>query len=102
MQLPDLRVSKLRFLVNTRPALKDLQKYITRRYATKWKELGIQLDLNEETLSVIQANNPLNAVGCCNAMLSGWLQVDTNASWQKVFIAIDNCTELHNDQGNES
>ena len=64
--------------------------------------MGVQLDLSEETLLIIQANNPLNVEGCCNAMLSKWLQVDTDASWRKLFIAIDNCTELYNDQGNES
>ena len=87
-------------LVKTRPAPKNLQQYITPRYATSWKEIGIQLDLTNETLSIIQEDNPRNARRCCNAMLMKWLEADSNASWQKLFTAIDKCTEQLNDQGN--
>ena len=88
------------FLVNTRPTPKDLQECITPRYATSWREIGIQLDLTNETLSIIHDDNPLNARRRCNAMLSKWLEVDTNASWQKLFNAIDKCSEQCDDQGN--
>ena len=88
------------FLVKTRLTAKDLY-CVTSRYATSWREIGIQLDLTNETLSIIQDDYPLNARRCCNAMLTKWLEVDINASWQKLFDAIDKCTEQpREDQGN--
>ena len=86
-------------LVKTRPIPKDLQQFVTPQYATRWREVGIQLGLSNETLSVIQEDNPLNVRRCCNAMLMKWLSVDTNASWQKLFTAIDNCTTQYDGTG---
>ena len=79
------------FTVNTRPAAKDLQRYITPNYATNWREIGIQLNLSDGDLSVIKEDNPLKVERRCNAMLSKWLAVDSSASWQKLFTAIDVC-----------
>ena len=46
-----------------------------------------------ETLSIIQEDNPHSVTKRCNAMLSKWLEMDdTSASWQKLFTVIDNCT----------
>jgi len=85
--------------VTTRPTPKDLQRWITRRYAAKWREIGTQLDLRDATLSIIQANHPCDVERCCNEMLSKWLEVDNTASWQKLFTAIDNCTGQSDDPG---
>ena len=88
------------FLVKTRPTAKDLH-CVTSHYATSWREIGIQLDLTNETLSIIQEDYPRNVKRCCSVMLMEWLEVDTNASWQKLFDAIDKCTEQpRDDQGN--
>ena len=89
------------FLVKTRPTPKDLQQYVTRQYATSWWEIGIQLDLPNEALSIIQVDNPLDVRRRCNEMLMKWLQADIKASWQKLFTAIDKCTDQC-DQGNVS
>ena len=65
---------------------------MTPQYATRWREIGIQLNLTSETISIIQEDNPGSAKKCCNVMLMKWLEVTTDASWQKLFTAIDNCT----------
>ena len=45
-----------------------------------------------ETLSIMQEDNPHSVTKRCNAMLSKWLAADnTSASWQKLFTIIDNC-----------
>ena len=87
------------FLVKSKPTPKDLQRCVTPQYATSWREIGIQLDLTNEALSIIQEDYPL-AKRRCNEMLMKWLEVDTNASWQKLLDAIDECTEQYNVQGN--
>ena len=79
-------------LAKTRPAEKDLQRYVTRSYATNWREIGIQLNLSNEDLSVIEDDNPRSVKKRCNAMLSKWLEVDTSASWETLLRAIDTCT----------
>ena len=85
--------------MKTRPALKDLQRHVTPRYATSWREIGIQLNLSDGELSIIQADNQFSVKKRCNVMLSRWLEVDTNASWEKLFTAIDICSGQPNDQG---
>ena len=85
------------FSVNTRPSPKDLQRCVTPKYATRWRELGIQLDLTDDALSIIKEDNSHDVTRRCNVMLSEWLKVDTEASWQKLFTAIDTCTRSGED-----
>ena len=40
------------------------------------------------TLDIIEHDNHYKARECCNAMLNKWLQVDTTASWKKLFTVI--------------
>ena len=89
--------------VSIRPTLKDLQHWITPQYAPCWRELGIQLGVTNETLSIIQEDSPHSVTKRCNAMLTKWLEVDdTSASWRKLFTAIDNSTyqRLNDNQDN--
>ena len=76
-------------LVNTTPLLKDLYHHITPQYATQWRVIGTLLDLPSETLNIIEHDNHYQAIPCCNAMLSMWLQRDTTASWGKIFTVIE-------------
>ena len=85
--------------VKTRPTLKYLQQHITPQYAKIWREIGVQLNLSDGNLSIIEADNLRNIKRCCNVMLSSWLEVDTNASWEMLFTAIAICSEQYNDQG---
>lgn len=58
--------------------------------------------MSDDVLSIIQEDNQSSVKRRCNAMFSKWLKVDTNASWRKIFLAIDNCTRAGQrlDQGN--
>ena len=76
--------------VTTKPTRKELQQYITPKYATIWSKIGRKLDLSDETLGKIKQNNT-DVRKCCREMFSEWLDVDTGASWQKLFTVIDNC-----------
>ena len=75
--------------MNTTPLLKDLHHYITPQYATQWRVIGTQLGLPIERLNIIENDNRDKAEPCCNAMLEKWLQVDTTASWRKLFSVIE-------------
>ena len=40
-------------------------------------------------LNIIKHDHHFEAIPCCNAMLDKWLQVDTTASWEKLFAVIE-------------
>lgn len=83
----------------TTPTLKEINQSITPQYAAIWKKIGMELDLPDGMLSIIEANYPSDVERCCNKMLSRWLERDTSASWQKLLTAIDTCTSQVDNQG---
>ena len=54
-----------------------------------WFDLGLQLGLIHNELSVIEENYPRNAVRCLQEMLSVWLRRG-GATWSKLAIALKN------------
>ena len=74
---------------SARPLLKDLQNNITPYYAAYWSVIGTQLDIHSGILQGIQANFPTDVFRCCNMMLEIWLDTDCNATWDKIFKAIE-------------
>ena len=71
------------------PLLKDLQNTITPYYAAHWIVIGTQLGIPSGTLQGIQASFPSDAFHCCNMMLEKWLDIDCNATWGKVYKALE-------------
>ena len=75
--------------MNTTPLLKDLYQHITPQYAVDWIVMGTLLGLPSPTLDIIEHDHMHRATRCCNAMLKKWLEVDTSASWRKLFTVIE-------------
>ena len=61
------------------------------RIAPHWHDLGLQLLQGEYTnmLAVIQANHSNKVEVCCGEMFQYWLQVDTDANWNKLIDALE-------------
>ena len=78
-----------KFLVKTTPLLKDLYQHITPQYAADWKVIGTLLGLPSGKLKAIEAGYPTNVKWCCNQMFEKWLEMDTTASWSKLFTVIE-------------
>ena len=76
-------------IVNTTPLLKDLYQHITPQYAADWEVIGTLLGLPSGTLDIIEHDHTHKAARCCNAMLRKWLEMDTTASWRKLFTVIE-------------
>ena len=70
------------------PSLASLYEQITPFYASDWKVLGTLLGLPSEDLKTIELGYPTNPKWCCNEMLQKWLEIDTEASWDKINKAI--------------
>ena len=75
-----------------RPKLKDLYKHITPCYAAQWEDIGVYLDIELGHLQTIKADHPGDTSGCCKDLWKKWLELDPNATWEKLFTAIDDCT----------
>ena len=56
--------------------------------SNQWYDLGLQLELEEETLKTIKLDNP-ESQHCLREMLSTWLKIDPRPSWQTL------CAALH-------
>ena len=72
-----------------RPQLKNLYKHVTPCYAAHWEDIGVYLDMEIGHLKVIKRDNPGDTSGCCKDLWKKWLEVDTDATWEKLFTAID-------------
>ena len=72
-----------------RPKLKDLFTCITPRYAAHWENIGIYLDIEVGYLETIKADHPGDTSACCKKLWKKWLKIDTDATWEKLFTAID-------------
>ena len=72
-----------------KPTITSLSKYRV-KIALHWRELGIRLlqekDINK--LNIIKENHPSNIERCCDEMIKHWLDVDTEASWDKLIRAL--------------
>jgi len=75
--------------VKNAPLLKDLFENITPFYAAEWYEIGVLLGLPCYELRAIKTGNPTDPKKCCNCMLETWLELDHDASWKKIFDAIE-------------
>jgi len=76
-------------LGDEKPQFKDLENYVVIKYATTWKQLGKNLNINEDLLNIIEKDNPLSCENCCSKMLSDWLDLTPEASWGMLFDAVE-------------
>ena len=77
------------FTENERPIMRDINRY-TRKYATDWNDIGLELGLDFEALAIIEKDNPSNCVACFKEMIHNWLRLTDNATWKDLEIALTN------------
>ena len=70
--------------------MKDLNRYVTRKYASDWLDIGIELELDLDVLNIIESDNPQKCVACLRNTLDKWLKLNTDATWKTLEIAITN------------
>ena len=69
--------------------MKDLHNLIIPHYAAFWRVMGTQLGISKGILDIIEYDEHHKAESCCNAVLKEWLEVDSSASWEKLFKVIE-------------
>ena len=72
-----------------KPTLKLFIEYVRDEVAPKWYDFGIQL-LQDEYIAKLNniAHNHSKIEECCNAMFSLWLEIDPEASWDRLIEAL--------------
>ena len=70
--------------------LKDLNKHVIPKVATRWYDLGLELLEAKyvRNLVIIQANNRDDVSKCCRQMFMKWLDTQTDASWSQLIQAV--------------
>jgi len=72
------------------PTMRDLNRYVTKKYAADWKDTGIELGLELGVLDIIEKDNPQHSVTCFQKTLDKWLKLTPNATWRKLEVALTN------------
>ena len=71
--------------------MRDLNRYVTRKYANDWEDIGIELGLDLDVLKIIARDNPLQSIACLRETLDKWLKLNTDdATWKTLEIALTN------------
>ena len=81
----------LLFIESTRPTMRDLNRYVTRRYAPDWYDIGIELGLDLDVLDIIEKDHSQRSVTCFQKTLDEWLKLNTDdATWRTLEVALTN------------
>ena len=70
--------------------MKDIEDHVVTSVATQWRWLGRQLNIDQNSLDILQHNYPNNCEECCSRMLADWLDQNTheNTTWEILIDAI--------------
>ena len=70
--------------------MRDLNRYVTKKYAADWKDIGIELGLESDVLKIIEKDNR-QLVDCFRETLHKWIKLfPTSATWKNLEIALTN------------
>ena len=71
--------------------MKDVEDHVVTRLATRWRQLGEHLNIDQNSLDILQHNYPNDCEECCSRMLADWLDKNTheNTTWGALIDAVD-------------
>jgi len=70
--------------------MKHLNRYVTKKYAADWKDIGIELGLELDVLDIIERDNPQRSVACFQKTLDKWLKLTPTVTWKTLEVALTN------------
>ena len=97
--------AQLFLLGNEEPRFSDLYKDVVLKFATRWKDLGVELQIPMHHLEAIQLNNchhPEHCQHCCKDMLRRWMEITPKPTWNILQKAIDNLPLISHDENPKS
>ena len=72
------------------------------KFAAKWRDLGVQLEIPTNNLDVIAADHPSQSERCCKAMLLTWMEITPEPAWDKLQKSIGHLSGLSDSDSSES
>ena len=76
--------------------MQDLNRYVIKIYACDWKDIGLELGLQFNTLEIFSKNHLKECVACFQSTLYEWLSLNPNATWRMLEVAITNVWRSRN------
>ena len=71
--------------------MRDLNRYVTKKYASDWEDIGIELELDLNVLKIIARDNTQRTEACLRETLDKWLTLNSdNATWKTLEVALTN------------
>ena len=80
-------------LSELRPTEVYLNRLFIKKYAIKWRKIGLELSITSEALDIIEVDYPTKVQERCGVMLRDWLHEDSEASWEKLLRAVETTDE---------
>jgi len=74
--------------------MRDLNRYVTKKHATLWRDVGLELNLEPSVLNTAETNNPQDVVKCFEVVLDKWLNLTPNATWKELEVALTNANRM--------
>ena len=69
--------------------MRDIDDHVVEKYASKWMQLGSQLNVGEHVIRNIEHNYPSDCERCCRIMLNKWLEETAHPTWETLINALD-------------
>ena len=71
--------------------MKDVEDHVVIRMATRWRQLGEHLNVDQNSMDILQHNYPNDCQECCSRMLADWLDQNTheNTTWRALIDSVD-------------
>ena len=71
--------------------MRDLNRYVTNKYAADWCNIGIELGLETTTLDIIERNYHQQNETCFQKTLDQWLKLNKDdTTWRTLEVTITN------------
>ena len=71
-----------------------MYRYVVPEYAHEWRYLGALLKFEQAELDIIFSDYRNDSKECCRILLSQWLEKHDDASWNQLFLAINDISSL--------
>ena len=76
---------------NKRPTMKDLNRYVTRKFANDWENIAIELGLDLDMLKITERDHPPESVACLRKTLDKWIKSSADdVTWKALEVALTN------------
>ena len=75
--------------------MRDLNRYVIKKYADQWKDVGLELGLDLEVLKIIEKDHPHQSVTCLQEVLDKWLKLTTNTTWKSLEVTLTNVIRVN-------